>query len=408
MQRFTTMIRQWSRASAMALVGVALLLPAVQPADAAPPAPVPPGLGVSLGTLQVGPTTYRHVKLLSVNARTIVIAHSGGMASIRLRDLPQDLQSRFGYSPAAEAAADEALQQAGEMALEARRQGSPPPARPADSGSRFEDLLNRFGQQPEIKSETDLRPRFFQLELDVKQQGRRPSCAVFAVVGALEYQNAEVTGQAEKFSEEYLIWATRKTLNRAPRPPAASADGEPDSAEPADEGFSLADVVLALRTYGIPPQSAMPNAVGGKMADIPEPSPALIERARNHRRVSVYLVPGHDPIAQIDNIIQALDAGVPVVIGLRWPSFRTLRAGFLSEQVPVANSAHAVTLVGYQNAGGQAEGTTFVFKNSYGPTWGEGGYGRVTYRYLRNHLLATALLEVQRPEEPVRPRPPGS
>jgi C1A family cysteine protease len=109
------------------------------------------------------------------------------------------------------------------------------------------------------------------------------------------------------------------------------------------------------------------------------------------------LVPGHDTAAQIDNIIQALNTGLPVAVGLRWPNFRTLRAGFLSEQTPVPNAAHAVTLVGYQNSGGRVEDTTFVFKNSFGPTWGEGGYGRVTYRYLRNHLLAAALLEVQRP-----------
>jgi hypothetical protein len=396
------MIRQWIRAAAPArstlvLAGVALLLTPARPARAAAAAPVPPGLGVSLGTLRVGATTYHHVTLLSVNARTIVIAHSGGMASIRLRDLPRELQSRFGYSPAAESAADEALQRADELAAEQHLQESRAPARPAESDSKFEDLLHRFGQKPEIKNEIDLRPRFFQLELGVKEQGHRPSCAVFAVVSALEYQNAEVTGQAEKFSEEYLIWATRKTLNRAPRPTERSAAGEPDSPDAADEGFSLSDVVLALRAYGIPPQSAMPNTVGRKMADIQEPAPALIEQARTHRRVFVHLVPGHDTAAQIDNIIQALNTGLPVAVGLRWPNFRTLRAGFLSEQTPVPNAAHAVTLVGYQNSGGRVEDTTFVFKNSFGPTWGEGGYGRVTYRYLRNHLLAAALLEVQRP-----------
>jgi hypothetical protein len=359
---------------------------------------VPPGLGVGLGTLHVGATTYRHVKLLSVNARTIVIAHSGGMASIRLRDLPPELQLRFGYSPAAEAAADEALQRAGETAAERRRQESRASAGMADSDSKFEDLLRHFGEKPDMKNEVDLRPRFFQLDLGVKEQGRRPSCAVFAVVSALEYQNAEVTGEAEKFSEEYLIWATRKTSHRAPRPAVSSATGELDSSDDADEGFSLPDVVLALRAYGILPQSAKPNTVSGKFADIPDPSPALIEQARTHRRVFVHLVPGHDTTARIDNILHALNHGVPVAVSMSWPNFRTLRAGFLSEQIPIPNSGHAVTLVGYQNSSGQVEGTTFVFKNSFGPTWGEGGYGRVTYRYLQNYLFAAVVLEVQRPE----------
>jgi hypothetical protein len=402
MRRFTTMILQRIRTAAPArtalvLSGIALFLPLARPARAAAPAPVPPGLGVSLGTLHVGATTYHRVKLLSINARTIVIIHSGGMASIRLRDLPPELQSRFGYRPAAESAADEALPRAGEMAAEPHPRESRAPAGPAESDSKFEDLLQHFGLKPEVKNEIDLRPRFFQLELGVKEQGHRPSCAVFAVVSALEYQNAEVTGETEKLSEEYLIWATRKTLNHASRPAENSTTGERDSPSGADEGFSLSDVVLALRAYGIPPQSAMPNTVRGKMADIPEPSPALIEQARTHRRVFVHLVPGHDTTARIDNIIHALNHGVPVAVGLRWPNFRTLRAGFLSEQTPAPGSGHAVTLVGYQNSGGQVEGTTFVFKNSFGPTWGEGGYGRVTYRYLRNYLLAAAVMEVQRP-----------
>jgi hypothetical protein len=402
MRRFTTVLLQEIRAAvlsrpALILSVVALLSTATHPAPAAPPAAVPPGLGVSLGTLHVGATTYQHVMLLSVNARTVVIAHAGGMASIRLRDLPPELQLRFGYNPAAEAAADEAVQRAGELAAEQHQPESRTPARPADSDSKFDDLLRHFGGKPALKNEIDLRPRFFQLELGVKEQGRRRSCAVFAVVSALEYQNAEVTGEAEKLSEEYLIWATRKTLNRSPRPAANSEHGGRESPEDADEGFSLSEVVLALRAYGIPPQSAMPDTIGGKMADIREPSPALIEQARTHRRVFVHLVPGHDTAVRIDNIIQALNSGLPVAIGLRWPHFRTLRSGFLSEQVPAPGSGHAVTLVGYQNTGGQVEGTTFVFKNSFGPTWGEGGYGRVTYRYLQNYLLSAVLLEVGQP-----------
>ncbi len=394
---------QWSRAAARCRAALvfsclALFLAPVLPASASPPA-VPTGQGVSLGTLTVAGTTYRHVKLLSVNARTIVIMHSGGMASIRLRDLPPDLQARFGYDPAAESAASEALDQANAAAAQRQKENPPgrTPARPAGSDSRFDDLLQRFGQKPEIRSEVDLRSRFLQLELGVKDQGRRPSCAVFAVVSALEYQNAELTGQAEKFSEEYLIWATRKTLNRTFPPAETSDPGKPNLADDADEGFSLSDVVLALRAYGIPPQSAMPNAGYSKMTDIQEPSAGLIDQAHTHRRVFVHLIPGRDPAARIDNIILALNAGMPVAIGLRWPNYRSIRAGFLSEQAPMANSAHAVALVGYADPDGQPEDTVFVFKNSWGPAWGEAGYGRATYRYLRANLLDGALLEVQQP-----------
>ena len=390
------MILPWIRGAAHApaalvLTLATLLLAPAGPARAETPVPVPPGQGVSLGTLHVGTITYHQVTLLSVNARTIVIRHSGGMASIRLRDLPGELQSRFGYSPAAESAADEALQRANTENAKPRKQDSSAAVQRAKPNSKIDDLLLHIGQKPELRSEIDLRPRFRQLDLGVKDQGRRPSCAVFAVVSALEFENAELVGQAERFSEEYLLWATRKTLNREARP-----EMEP-SPDDADEGFSLEEVLFALRAYGIPPLAAMPNAGYRKMTAIPEPSPELIGRARTHRRVSVHQLSGHDAVTRIDKIILALNSGVPVVIGLRWPNYHTIRAGILSEQTPLTSGAHAVTLVGYASSAGQIEDATFVFKNSYGPSWGEAGYGRVTYRYLQKHLLDAALIEVQQP-----------
>ena len=37
----------------------------------------------------------------------------------------------------------------------------------------------------------------------------------------------------------------------------------------------------------------------------------------------------------------------------------------------------------------------FVFKNSWGMAWGQGGYGTVTHGYLHRHLGDAVLLEVQ-------------
>ena len=99
---------------------------------------------------------------------------------------------------------------------------------------------------------------------------------------------------------------------------------------------------------------------------------------------------------QIANIVHALNAEVPVAIGMRWPHARTLRTGYISEQKPILDYAHAVTLVGYRCPTGRLENTVFIFKNSYGGTWGQGGYGQVTYGYLKQYLLDAVLLEVQR------------
>lgn len=341
------------------------------------------GAGATIETLVAGQTTYHQAKVLSVNARTVVIRHAGGMSSIRLRDLSPEWQARFHYDPAGEAAADQALREAPKPA---------PVARPATrkNATRFESLLQQFGKPADVRAEVDLRQKFFDLQLGVKDQGRRPSCSVFAVVSALEFQNAELAGKAEKFSEEYLIWAVRQTTQRLP-----VAGDTAETAEDKDEGFTLSEVVSALRAYGIPLQASMPNTFGRKIAAIEGPPPAIVDEARNHQRVFIHAVPGRDAPTRLNNIILALNAGVPVPIGVAWPNYRSMRTGYVSGQKPMAGAGHAITLVGYKSSTGRLEDAVFVFKNSWGVDWGQGGYGTVTYDYLSRYLGDAVLLEVQ-------------
>ena len=350
------------------------------------------GPGTKIDALTVGTITYHNVQVRSVNARTLMITHAGGMASIHLRDLPPEWQERFHYDATAEAAVDEAAKAA-----------PPPPsapvirrAKPALSikgQSRFDALLLKFGQPAVVQPEVDLRPSFFKLELGVKNQGQRPSCAVFAVVSALEFQNAELTGKAEKFSEEYLIWAVRKTTQRLP-PPRASSATDPSTQEYQDEGFALSEVVSALRAYGIPLQASMPNTFGSKIEAIEDPSSEIVQEARNHQRVSVQQIPGRDRVTLINNIVQTLNSGFPAAIGMNWPGTRVVN-GFIGEQKGAPDRGHAVTLVGYKSATGRIEDAYFIFKNSWGPRWGQGGYGTVSYGYLTENIHDAVLLEVQ-------------
>jgi hypothetical protein len=345
------------------------------------------GPGSLIESLTVGSVTYQDVQVRSVNARTLFFTYRGGMASVHLRDLSPVWQARFHYNQVAEAAADEALDKA------------PPPVSrprvahvtPLPAGSTFDRLLQSFGQPAEIRPEVDLRPKYFQLELGVKNQGHRPSCAVFAIVGALELQNAELAGKVEKFSEEYLIWATRQTVHRLPPPDAVAPDGA--AADEQDEGFALTEVVEALRAYGIPLQASMPNTFGSKMQSIEDPPPAIVQEARSHQRVFVHQLPGRDEATRLNSIVQALDAGVPVPAGMSWPASRVVN-GFISTQQGAPNRGHAVTLVGYKSANGRIEDSYFIFKNSWGPRWGQGGYGTVTYDYLRRNLFDAVVLEV--------------
>ena len=105
-------------------------------------------------------------------------------------------------------------------------------------------------------------------------------------------------------------------------------------------------------------------------------------------------VPGRDQTTRIANLVQALDAGIPVAVGLKWPPWRTLRTGYLSQQKPAPEGGHAITLVGYENKTGALQDTVFIFKNSWGVKWGAGGYGYVTYHYLDENLRDAAVLDI--------------
>ncbi|HVU18950.1 MAG TPA: C1 family peptidase [Candidatus Didemnitutus sp.] len=339
------------------------------------------GPGARIDALTIGRETFHHVVIRSLTPHTVVFLHDGGMRSVRLRDLSPDLQQRFHFDPAQEPA---------EVAPIAAA-AAPVVARTARHDVRIDDVLERFGQPATLQEGIDLRPKFFQLELAVKNQGRRPSCAVFAVVSALEFQNAELLGKPEKFSEEYLIWATRRLTKKVPVPGAAGEAADED----ADEGFTLFEVANALRTFGIPLQASMPDTFGKKMDAIEDPPPATVEEARTHQRVFVHPIPARDAPTCLNNIVHALNAGLPVAVGMAWPNFRSLRTGFLDQQKPQSGVGHAVTLVGYTSATGQLKDAVFIFKNSYGAQWGQGGYGTATYNFLANNLTQAVLLEVQ-------------
>lgn len=356
--------------------------------------------GATFPELTVKGVVFRDVRVVSQSASALTVRHAGGLAQIQLRDLSPELQQRFGFDPRRAAAAEQQIAKDSAAQAEVKRReleaaaAAPRPSASRTGNNAVERALARFGTPAEF-GRVDLRPRFRELELVMKDQGFRPSCSVFAVVGALELQNALVAGRTEKLSEEYLIWATRHSLglDRVARP--SSGDAEAGDDAPKDAGFALSEVVGALRTYGIPLQSDMPNMRVLALEKIAPPAEEVVHRARTRRQVFAHPLTGRDNSVRIANIVHALNEGVPVAIGLRWPRMPTLKAALISTQTPVQGYAHAVTLVGYYNDSGVPDETRFIFRNSWGMSWGAGGYGFVELRYLREHLLDGVLLEVR-------------
>ncbi len=360
---------------------------------------------IRLERLETSGRTYRKVRVKKVTPQGLFILHEGGLAQVLFEDLSPEMREAFGYDPGRQKAYREKLQaetekrkkQAAQIRLSLPKSETAAPEKPV-----VDRILPRFGQEPELREEVNLRPKFHELELTAKDQGRRPSCSVFAVVSALEFQNAQVTGKAEKLSEEYLLWATRKILGLTGSHSAAAgvSSNEAEGEEtPDDAGYNILEVLQALRAYGVPLQEQMRNTYGIKLDDMQEPSPGLIQEARTRRNISIHPVTGRDNAARIDNIIHVLNEGLPVVGGLGWPHWRTLRQRHvLSKQKPLEGKGHAVTFVGYTCPTGRKEDLRFTFKNSYGIRWGEGGYGFAEYEYVEKNLYGAAFLDIRKPE----------
>lgn len=334
-------------------------------------------------TWDAGEVTYENVRIREITPATVTIFHAGGIAQLQLQDLPWDLQKRFNYE--AETAEQWRSSEARriEEEITAAREAT---AATRDRIARENSRKARRSSQPKVISpdqvvfheEVDLRPRYREMGLFLKNQGRRPSCSIFALVSALEYEQGQMSGRAERLSEEFLIWAT---LQMHP-------------GIPLDTAFSFTEVITALQTYGVPTHTEMPNTYGKGMARI-EPEASVITSARERRSAIPVWFRSDDPHL-IERLVSVLNQEKPIVIGVRWPSWHRLRRNFLLDtQPPLEGAGHAVTLIGYRNPSGDPEATTFIFRNSYGNQWGNGGCGLISAEYLQRNLLGAFFMKVE-------------
>lgn len=326
---------------------------------------------------------YERVRVHEVTPAEVTIFHAGGITKFALGELPPALRERFAYdaTKAAEWQAAEAESRERDRAvMEARAaERRAALARRTVERKQSRSTQVRLPSPGEVvfHAEKDFRSFYFEKGLYSKDQGRRPSCSVFAVVSALEYEQARRTGRAQLLSEEFLIWAT---LQLQP-------------GIPIDSGFSFPEVLTALQTYGVPPLQVMPNTYGRSALEI-KPSPEALQIARDRRSVIPVWFRHDDPYL-VERIVSVLNLNKPVIVAIRWPHPRTLRNNLLlKNQKPLEGAAHAVTLVGYRNSGGAEGETTFIFRNSWGYEWGAAGCAFLHEKFLREHILGACFLKV--------------
>lgn len=222
-----------------------------------------------------------------------------------------------------------------------------------------------------LPDSVDLRFRFAEWGLEPRAQGKRGTCSVFAVVGLIEFTIAQAQGRlSDRLSVEYLNWASHQTNERRV------------------DGSFFSDALEGLRRSGICTETHLPYAAEFD-ADLTPPETAKVDALARRTFSDVWIKEWNPETGlteeQMLAIKESIAAGQPVAVGLRWPKKTVYHPGHLLETPPPEEvfDGHSIIFVGYTDDSNVPGGGTFLFRNSSGPDWEEGGYARFTYDYAR-------------------------
>jgi C1A family cysteine protease len=220
----------------------------------------------------------------------------------------------------------------------------------------------------------DLRPLFVRYGLEPRAQGKRGTCSIFAVVGALEFEYARTGAlrRGERLSVEFLNWASHQTNGRR------------------TDGSFFSDALNGVNRYGVCAEALLPYAPTFD-ADLVPPA-ATREDALRRREVSPRWIKEWDVKTGLTDdhltaIRRSIADGHPVAVGLRWPKKPEFDRAHRLNHPPPAEvfDGHSILFVGYETDTRQPGGGTFIFRNSSGPEWQDSGHARMTYAYAADY-----------------------
>jgi C1A family cysteine protease len=215
----------------------------------------------------------------------------------------------------------------------------------------------------------------------VEDQLSLGSCTAHAGVGIVEYFEKRAYGKHIEASRLFLYKTTRNLMQVT-----------------GDTGAWLRDTMGALVLCGVPAEKYWPYLV----TDFDkEPGSFVYSLADNYQSVKYFC---HDPQGAslpgtqvLSSVKKYLEAGVPSMFGF-W-GFQSFENSDAPGNIPYpckgesAQWGHAIVAVGYDDnrkirntkCNTETKGALLI-RNSWGTSWGNGGYGWLPYDYVLNRL----------------------